>query len=51
MEKPTLILYKKAEKTMNKVILPKAFIEKHGHNFYMEIYNDKIILKPFKKGE
>lgn len=51
MEKPTLILYKKAEKTMNKVILPKAFIKKHGNEFFMEIYSDKIVLKPIKKGE
>ena len=51
MEKPILRLFKKAEKTMNKVILPKAFIDKHGHDFYMEIYNDKIVLKPIKKGE
>ena len=51
MEKPILRLFKRAEKTMNKVILPKAFINKHGHDFYMEIYNDKIVLKPIKKGE
>lgn len=51
MEKPTLILFKKAERTMNKVILPKAFIKKNGNEFYMEVYNDKIVLKPIKKGE
>lgn len=51
MEKPSMILFKKAERTMNKVILPKAFINKHGHEFYMEIYKEKIVLKPIKKGE
>jgi hypothetical protein len=51
MEKPILIYQKNAERTMNKVILPKAFITKWGNQFYMEVYTDKIILKPIRKGE
>ena len=51
MEKPILIYQKNAERTMNKVILPKAFITKWGNQFYMEVYKDKIILKPVRKGE
>ena len=51
MEKPILIYQKNADKELNRVIIPKAFIEEHGRSFYMEIYKDKIVLKPIKKGE
>ena len=51
MEKPMLIFQKNADKVMNRVLLPKPFIKKHGNQFYMEVYEDKIILKPIKKGE
>ena len=49
MEKPILIYQKNAEKSMNKVIIPKAFINKWGNQFYMEIYEDKIVLRPVKE--
>lgn len=42
-------LIKKVEKTTNKILLPKQVVEKMGNEFYMEIYNDKIILIPIKK--
>ena len=51
MEKPILIFHKKADKTLNKIIIPKFLCEKWGYDFYMEIYEDKIVLKPIKKGE
>lgn len=52
MEKPILIYQKNADKEKNRVIIPKTFINKYGRQFYMEIYNDKIIIKPLnKKGE
>lgn len=51
MEKPILILYKKASDLKNQLAIPKKFTEKYGKEFYMEIYADKIILKPLKKGE
>lgn len=50
-ERPLLIFQKNTDKTTNKMIIPKAIIEKWGNQFYMEIYQDKIILKPIKKGE
>lgn len=50
-EKPLLIYQKNADKDRNKVIIPKAFIEKYGREFYMEVYKDKLVLKPIKKGE
>lgn len=51
MEKPILIYQKNAERTQNKIVIPRAFINKHGNQFYMEIYEDKIVLKPIKKGK
>lgn len=49
MTKPTIVLQKNAEKSTNKIRLPKSFIEMNGSKFYMDIYQDKIILRPIKK--
>lgn len=49
MERPTLILQKNAEKTLNKVVLPKKFVRKHGYQFFMEVYDDYIKLIPTKR--
>lgn len=49
-DKMLLRLHKKAEDTTNKMRLPKKVIEKFGQEFYMEIYEDKIVLIPIKKG-
>lgn len=51
MEKPILIYKKNADRTTNKMIIPKAIIENWGNDFYMEVYADKIILRPIRKGE
>ena len=51
METPILIMPKRAEVEKNRIIIPKSFIDKHGRYFSMEVYKDKIILKPVKKGE
>lgn len=51
MEQPKLIYQKNADIKMNRIIIPKPFIEKHGRQFYMEIFEDKIVLKPIKKGD
>lgn len=51
MEQPILIFQKNADIEKNRVIIPKVFIEKFGRQFSMEVYEDKIILKPIKKGE
>ena len=51
MERPVLIYDKQTEKGTNKIRLPKTIVELWGRNYYMEIYTDKIILKPIKKGE
>ena len=49
MEQPKLIYQKNAERTLNKVVLPKKFVEKHGRQFRMEIYDNYIKLVPMKK--
>ena len=51
MERPLLIFQKNADVEKIRVIIPKTFIEKFGRNFSMEVYEDKIILKPIKKGD
>lgn len=51
MDKPLLIFQKNADVEKNRVIIPKAFVEKNGRNFSMEVYEDKIVLKPIKKGD
>lgn len=51
MEEPILTFEKNADKEKNRVIIPKVFIEKWGRQFYMEIYADKIVLRPMNKGK
>ena len=51
MEQPKLIYQKNADTKMNRIIIPKTFIDEHGRQFYMEIYDDKIVLRPIKKGD
>lgn len=51
MDQPKLIFQKNVDKTLNKMVIPKFFVEKHGRQYYMEIYEDKIVLKPMKKGD
>ncbi len=51
MEKPKLIFQKNVDKTLNKMVIPKFFVDKYGRSFYMEVYEDKLIIKPIKKGE
>lgn len=52
VEKPTLILQKNAESKTNKIRIPKNVIETLGNKFFMEVYQEKIILKPInKRGE
>ena len=51
MAKPIITYQKNADKTTNKMIIPKAIIQQWGNQFEMEIYADKIVLKPIKKQE
>lgn len=49
MEKQKLILQKNADKKLNRIIIPKFFVDKYGRNFYMEVYEDYIKLIPVRK--
>lgn len=51
MEKPTLIFQKNVENNTNKIRIPNDIVKQWGRQYFMEIYEDKIILKPVKKGE
>lgn len=48
-EKPILVYHKKADESLNRIVIPKPVLNKFGRFYYMEIYNDKIVLKPMKK--
>lgn len=50
-EKPILLFQKKVEKETGRIIIPRKFIDEHGFNYYMEVYKDKIILRPIKEEE
>ena len=49
-DKPILIFQKFIDK-QHKLVIPKIVVEKLGKQFYMEIYKDKIILRPIKEEE
>ena len=49
MEKPVMVLQKNIENNTNKVRILKPIVEQWGKQFYMEIYEDKIVLKPIKR--
>lgn len=47
--KPMMIYHKKADNSLNRVVIPKPIIDKMGKYFYMEVFEDKLVLKPMKK--
>lgn len=51
MEKPRLVYQKNVESNTNKMRIPKAIVEKLGKQFYMECYEDKIVLIPVVRKE
>lgn len=40
---------RKADKALNRILLPNYFVEKHGRDYKMIVYEDKIELIPIKK--
>lgn len=42
---------KKADKSLNRVLIPKWFTEKYGREFKMVVYENKIELIPIKTKE
>lgn len=49
MEEPIIIYKKNADKTTHRIIIPKAIINQWGRQFYMKVYQNKIVLEPIKK--
>lgn len=49
VKKPIVTYCKRADKALNKIIIPKAFIESWGNEFLMEVYENKIVLIPTSK--
>ena len=49
MEEPKLRFIKNAEKSMNKIVIPKICIDKWGFSYYLEVYDDHMKLIPIKK--
>lgn len=49
MENLIMKIQKNAESTTHKMRIPLEAIEKFGLNYYMELYEDKIVLVPIKK--
>lgn len=50
--KPLFRFMKRADKALNRIVIPKFIIDKYGRDFYLEIYDDETIkLVPIKKGE
>ena len=47
--KETLVYQRNAEKSTNKIRLPKFFCDKNGYNFIMKIYEKKIEIISIKK--
>lgn len=44
--------YKKADKTMNRILIPKIIINKYGREFFIDIMEDEsILLTPITKEE
>lgn len=35
--------YKKADKTLNRILIPKFIIDKYGREFYIDIMEDETI--------
>lgn len=43
---------KRADKTLNRIVIPKFIIDKFGRDFYLEVLEDgSMKLTPIKKGE
>lgn len=43
-------LNKNADIARNRIVIPKKITDLWGRNFYMEIYEDRIVLIPTKLG-
>lgn len=46
-----IVYQKNINKDKNSITIPQEFINKWGYEYYLEMYADKIILKPIKNKE
>lgn len=49
-KEPIYRFFKKTQGRLNYIYLPKFVVEKFGNQYYMEVYEDKIILLPYPRG-
>lgn len=48
--KKLFTFFKRADKQMNRILIPKFIVEKYGREFYLDVMDDDtIILRPVKK--
>lgn len=51
-DKGVLVVYQKtADVCKNRIIIPKHFVDKYGREFYMDVYKDKLVIRPKKENE
>lgn len=46
-----IIFTKHADNSLNRIIIPKSFINKYGRDFYLYMYEDKIVVKPVSENK
>ncbi len=54
MEKDKRVLrqyIKRADRSVNKIIIPKPFCVKADYEFLMTVYDDKIVIEPLNRME
>ena len=50
--KPLFTFVKHADKTLNRIVIPKFVIDRFGRDFYLDVLEDgSMKLTPIKKGE
>ena len=49
MKKPVFIFQKNVDKNTNKMIIPRFLVKQWGYRFSMEVFEDRIVLKPLDK--
>jgi hypothetical protein len=48
-EQPILRFFKRIMKSKSFLYIPKEIINKFGYEYYLEVYSDRIELRPYKK--
>jgi hypothetical protein len=48
-EQPILRFFKRIMKSKSFLYIPREVINKFGYEYYLEVYSDRIELRPYKK--